>query len=162
MSAELKPCPFCGSTAEVRRRKTTMVSCTGCSAATFQSHDNEHAAIEEWNRRAQQPDSDEVKAAHELLNTYCVANLENGLPLSLAGRIKELYSWYEPYAHGSQPDSERDAARLDFLEKNSAYKIGADKTLFMIGEYDVPGRVRSIREAIDAAMAAQQGEKGGA
>lgn len=59
-------------------------------------------------------------------------------------------------ASGVQPDSERDAARLDFLQ-----------TVLERNEYGprlyVAGRnyeAETIREVLDVAMAAQQGEKG--
>jgi Lar family restriction alleviation protein len=51
MSAELKPCPFCGSPAEIKGKKTVMVSCTGCTATTFQEQADKGSAIAAWNRR---------------------------------------------------------------------------------------------------------------
>ncbi|MYM34871.1 hypothetical protein GTP38_11025 [Duganella sp. FT94W] len=63
----------------------------------------------------------------------------------------------------SQPDSERDAARLDLLIRY----CGSDRFCLIDQRWhflDPRGRVAGIgvtqREAIDAAMAAQQGEKG--
>ena len=49
---ELKPGPFCGSAAKIKRNKTTMVSCAQCTASTFQTLDDERSAIAAWNRRA--------------------------------------------------------------------------------------------------------------
>lgn len=49
---KLAPCPFCGSAAHIKRGKTTMVSCTVCTASTFQSLGYTNSAISSWNRRA--------------------------------------------------------------------------------------------------------------
>lgn len=47
----LKPCPFCGCAATIKRNKTVMVCCTSCTASTFQLLDDRHSAIAAWNLR---------------------------------------------------------------------------------------------------------------
>lgn len=49
--SELLPCAHCGSTAKIKRNKTTLVSCTQCTASTFQSNGDVNSAITTWNRR---------------------------------------------------------------------------------------------------------------
>lgn len=51
MKRDLLPCPFCGSPAEVKGRKTVFVQCTKCTAATFQRLDDKESAIVDWNSR---------------------------------------------------------------------------------------------------------------
>jgi Lar family restriction alleviation protein len=53
---ELKPCPFCGSE-EVRMRfdsvfESYCVTCRNCGAKVFQFYGLKDAAVEAWNRRA--------------------------------------------------------------------------------------------------------------
>ena len=60
MSADLKPlkpCPFCGSHAELLHTKAWdyFVRCTdkGCAARTRQYHENDAGAVNAWNTRAE-------------------------------------------------------------------------------------------------------------
>lgn len=55
---ELLPCPFCGAPAQEKRNRTVMVSCTQCTAATFQELTGPSTAIAAWNRRAPAPASE--------------------------------------------------------------------------------------------------------
>lgn len=53
MTEQLKLCPFCGSTAEVKKdedRPCYSVSCTGCSVKILHCR-SKKVAIEAWNRR---------------------------------------------------------------------------------------------------------------
>lgn len=50
---KLKSCPFCGAIAELRIGKTVLVSCTRCTATTFQKLRDENSAVRNWNRRTQ-------------------------------------------------------------------------------------------------------------
>ena len=52
MSEELKPCPFCGGKAAIKRNKTVLVDCTECTATVFQCADDPTWAIKTWNRRS--------------------------------------------------------------------------------------------------------------
>ena len=45
------PCPFCGGKAQVKKNRAAMVSCTGCTASTFQSLNDELSALRDWNKR---------------------------------------------------------------------------------------------------------------
>lgn len=58
----LKPCPFCGGAAIIKRAKTVMVSCTGCTASTFQLLDDRHSAIAAWNRRGSSTSTSQAAA----------------------------------------------------------------------------------------------------
>ena len=61
--AELKPCPFCGSDAELKyhyfpalkagRDRSFGVVCTHCKVETWQFYDSIRDAVEAWNRRAE-------------------------------------------------------------------------------------------------------------
>lgn len=52
MSEELKPCPFCGSSASLWNDiRTHFISCGGCSARGG-SYGTTEEAIDAWNRRA--------------------------------------------------------------------------------------------------------------
>ena len=58
MMAELKPCPFCGGQAELKRwslpgrsAEQFTVVCTGCGAMTWPYCCGEAWAAEHWNRR---------------------------------------------------------------------------------------------------------------
>lgn len=56
MTAEIKPCPFCGSPAELaayegREHPCSYVRCPSCKVATLSYFDGE-TAIGVWNRRA--------------------------------------------------------------------------------------------------------------
>lgn len=57
MADELKPCPFCGSDAELVRNSSgnDFVRCTNrqCAAKTRLYHENENGACLAWNRRAE-------------------------------------------------------------------------------------------------------------
>lgn len=57
MSADLKPCPFCGSPAELLHTKAWdyFVRCTdkGCAARTRQHHENDVGAVDAWNTRTE-------------------------------------------------------------------------------------------------------------
>lgn len=57
MSEELRPCPFCGSKAEMvtNRSGDNFVRCTNrqCAAKTRLYHENENGARLAWNRRAE-------------------------------------------------------------------------------------------------------------
>ena len=55
--SELKPCPFCGCKAEIKRIPVNTiqrysVSCMVCDAALDKLFMNEEFAIDAWNRRA--------------------------------------------------------------------------------------------------------------
>ena len=62
---ELKPCPFCGSPAAVKGRKTVFVSCTACTASTFQQIDDKESAARQWNER--HADAQSVAAGGEVV-----------------------------------------------------------------------------------------------
>lgn len=66
----------------------------------------------------------------------------------------------------SKPDSERDAARIEFhLEQDTSWHAGHGKNgagILCYGPKRKEVQAATWREAIDAAMAAQHGEKGGA
>lgn len=53
----LKPCPFCGSPAELLHTKSWdyFVRCAdkGCAARTRQYHENDVGAVDAWNTRAE-------------------------------------------------------------------------------------------------------------
>ena len=61
MSEKLKPCPFCGSEAEVRTDENDeyYVSCTECFALvgycadTWAEYETEEEAIDAWNTRTE-------------------------------------------------------------------------------------------------------------
>lgn len=84
-----KPCPFCGSPARIKRNKTVMVSCSGCSASTFQLLQDPDSAIAAWNRRA---------AADSL-----VANLATVAALDEAFGIKAIHD--DGYIYDTLPSS---------------------------------------------------------
>lgn len=87
--------------------------------------------------------------------------------LRLEGYLTQSDDLATILAAAQQPDSERDAARMEWLEQQNAC-LNADKWLvtgcdFPTGESPERNWVGvDLRGAIDAAMAAQQGEKGGA
>ena len=61
---ELKPCPFCGSEAELIKHsfwnekkqnyadKTYSIKCCNCSVETYEFYETEELVIRAWNRRA--------------------------------------------------------------------------------------------------------------
>ena len=56
MSEKLKPCPFCGGEADIRKPATsfglTRIKCNGCGAfAAFQGRRTRGIPAEYWNRR---------------------------------------------------------------------------------------------------------------
>lgn len=55
ITKELRPCPCCGSCAELRHTKggDDFVKCTNvsCGLRTKSCHENENGAISIWNRR---------------------------------------------------------------------------------------------------------------
>lgn len=77
LSDELKPCPFCGSEAELRRLNPYYwaVDCTNkdCNAATM-GYKDVGTAIAVWNRRVQVAVPNEVREA-----IICLKNF--GIPL---------------------------------------------------------------------------------
>jgi Lar family restriction alleviation protein len=62
MTEDLKPCPFCGSPAQTQRNKTVMVSCTSCTATTFQRLKDKESAVRTWNTRAESGEVVRLKA----------------------------------------------------------------------------------------------------
>ncbi len=74
MNEELKPCPFCGSDAELRRTGVNWVGCTNdeCDAETSSGRNGTvHEAIGIWNKRTESTEVDHleselVNAAHEI------------------------------------------------------------------------------------------------
>ena len=54
MSEELKPCPFCGSEAEMLNYSENewLVRCPACDGMVERWRETEAEAIEQWNRRA--------------------------------------------------------------------------------------------------------------
>lgn len=57
MTYKLKPCPFCGSKADVFKHEfhwlptSFGIICSGCMAQTFQFYDKQEDAIKVWNKR---------------------------------------------------------------------------------------------------------------
>lgn len=53
-STSLKPCPFCGGEAEVRRagtiRRSTIIECTDCGCS-LESNEHSHWIGSQWNTR---------------------------------------------------------------------------------------------------------------
>ena len=50
--AELKPCPFCGGNAEIKKYTRFWVACDDCLTESA-AYATKEEAIEAWNRRAE-------------------------------------------------------------------------------------------------------------
>lgn len=84
MSSELKPCPFCGSKADLEITSlfegdtSFVVSCTGCGCELLARHNaTEQEAIDAWNQRAERT----CTAHQELLSDHmenCIVRFSCG------------------------------------------------------------------------------------
>lgn len=76
--------------------------------------------------------------------------------------VAKLYAKYEALFKAAEltrptaPDAAavRDTKRLDFIERNSVCKYNSAGINWQLGQYDMPGRYLTLREAIDRALAA--------
>ncbi len=94
MSEELKPCPFCGGKAELRRYGDSAyyyIECTQCEVgAYFYNTDND--AIAAWNMRTEAENNTRLIAAapkmYELLKEELIPTSDYGGILSFAREAK--------------------------------------------------------------------------
>lgn len=72
--SELKPCPFCGNEkiyicTDDETEEFFGVMCTVCGGSIYPDKETEEEAIEAWNRRANEPETDrEIEELYEAIN----------------------------------------------------------------------------------------------
>lgn len=101
---ELLPCPFCGEKAAIKTNKTTMVSCTACSAAVFQKLDDIASAVVAWNTRAAPTTNDEDVSNQPITTTMVSSCAPIQSPPSVAAGMKSAEEWGQ-YLHDGNRES---------------------------------------------------------
>lgn len=153
-------------------------------AAIAQRAGSDEDVIGDFQAEARQEKLDDFIASAQTISEYsssCQAinppvfpKYPNGLCVAMSPESLWDYACLTGWrvGHFSHPDSERDAARLDFVLDNSAFICTIDAGMYQLMTQDededyhvVSGdgeAFKTKRGAVDAAIAAHQGEKGGA